>query len=116
MRNEAYIAGMADRAIFRATTPLKYTVVLSRNRWREITRFKHPAVASHEGDIRKCLEQPDIIRSSSKDAEVHLYYRKIEKKYLCVVVSAPSAKDVERFIITAYFANRIKSGSDLWTK
>ena len=107
---------MADREIFRVTTPLGYAVVLRRNRWREITRFKHPAVASRESDVRNCLENPDIIRSSTKDAEVHLYYRKIGNKYICVVVSAPTTKSGERFVITVYFTKRVKPGNELWTK
>jgi hypothetical protein len=55
---------MAERVID-VITPLKYRVVLSRNRWREIVRFKHPAVARYQDKIRTCLEDPDIVRASA---------------------------------------------------
>lgn len=35
---------MVERIVFRVTSPLGYSVVLTRNRWREIVRFKHPAI------------------------------------------------------------------------
>lgn len=38
---------MAKRVIFAETTPLGHQVVLKRDRWREIVRFKHPALAQH---------------------------------------------------------------------
>jgi hypothetical protein len=62
---------MAKRTILDVTTPLRYRVVLTRDRWREIVRFKHPAVAKYEDRIRKCLQEPDVIRASAKDSGVH---------------------------------------------
>ena len=39
---------MTKRILFTVVTPLGYRVSLSRDRWRQITRFKHPALAGHE--------------------------------------------------------------------
>jgi hypothetical protein len=36
---------MAKRMIFVEATPLGDRVMLSRDRWREIIRYKHPALA-----------------------------------------------------------------------
>jgi hypothetical protein len=55
------------RSIFVETTPLGYTVALTRDRWREIVRFKHPALAGHEAAVRDCVRDPEVIRSSSRD-------------------------------------------------
>jgi hypothetical protein len=66
---------MAKKRIFAETTPLGYRVVLTRDRWREIIRFKHPALAGHEEAVRECVRDPEAIRASQKDSDVHLYYR-----------------------------------------
>ena len=82
--------------------------------WREIVRFKHPALAGHEADVRECVRDPDVIRASAKDPDVHLYYRPSPRGYVCAVVGGddPNA----RFVITAYFTKSLKKGPDLWTK
>jgi hypothetical protein len=107
---------MSQKKVFRVSTPLGYRVVLSRNRWREMVRFKHPAVATHRRDVRLCLEAPDVVRSSKKDAVIHVYYLDLASKYLCVVVAPGTAHDHDRFVVTASFTKRIKEGADLWPK
>jgi hypothetical protein len=105
---------MAKRILLKALTPLGYQVVLARDRWREIVRFKHPAVASHQQAVRACLENPEVIRASAKDREVHVYYLQIGRSYLCVVV-APQIRD-RYFVVTIYLTKRIKPGDELWTR
>ena len=105
---------MAKRRIFTVETPLGYRVFLTRNRWRQIIRTKHPALKGHEKEVRDCLESPDVIRESGKDADVHLYYAAAEEGHVRVVV-AP-AEDTDRFVVTAYFTTNIKKGTELWTK
>ena len=82
--------------------------------WREILRFKHPALKGHEKDVEECLADPDIVRSSLKDPDVHIYYRVSLKGYVCAVVGGTDNKD--RFVITAYFTKKPKQGNELWTK
>lgn len=82
---------MARRVLFAVDTPLGNRVMLTRNRWREIVRFKHPALAGHEQEVRDCLEHPEVIRASAKDAEVHLYYAAAERGHLCVIVGSVDA-------------------------
>jgi len=57
---------MARRLVFAVDTPLGYRVVLTRNRWREIVRYKHPALAGHEKPVRHCIEEPDVIRAAPR--------------------------------------------------
>lgn len=66
---------MTKRLIFTVVTPIGYRVGLSRDRWRQITRFKHPALSGHENDVRGCLRNPMCVRESAKDRNVHLFYR-----------------------------------------
>jgi hypothetical protein len=105
---------MARRVIFTVRSPLGYRVVLTRNRWREIVRFKHPALAERESEVRETIRNPEVIRASNKDAEVHLHYRGAESGYICVVVGGTEAS--EGFVITAYLTSEIKKGQALWTR
>ncbi len=105
---------MAKRLIFSVLTPLGYRVRLSRDRWRQITRLKHPAVAGHEKDVRNCLENPVCVRESEKDEDVHLYCAEHKDAFLCVVI-AP-ARDEDRFVVTACFTTNIKKGKALWKR
>ncbi len=100
------------RRIFTVQTPLGYRVFLDRDRWRQIVRNKHPALAGREKDVRVCLETPTLVRESAKEAEVHLYYALAGDVHLCVV--AAPAGDEERFVVTAYFTRNIKKGKELW--
>jgi hypothetical protein len=89
-------------------------VILTRDRWREVIRYKHPALAGHDSDVRDCLSDPDVIRTSAKDPDTHLYYRTLPRSTLCVVVGGEDPQ--QRFVITAYFTQSLKKGQDLWTK
>jgi hypothetical protein len=44
---------MAKRRIFSEITPIGHRVILTRDRWREIVRFKHSALAGREVDVRE---------------------------------------------------------------
>ena len=105
---------MAKRLIFSEVTPLGYRVILTRARWREIVRFKHPALSGHEDDVRQCVADPDVIRESAKDPNVHVYYRIFAFGFVCVVVAGDVSK--ARFVVTAYFTRSLKKGTDLWKK
>lgn len=100
------------RRLFTVLSPLGYRVFLERDRWRQIIRQKHPALAGGEHLVRVCLESPDLIRESSKEADVHMYYVAAQNAHLCVV-AAPADK-VEYFVVTAYFTTNIKKGKELW--
>ncbi len=102
------------RLVFVETTPLGHRVSLTRDRWREIVRFKHPALAGHETEVRDCVRDPEVIRASAKDPDVHLYYRSSARGDICVVVGGDDP--MVRFVVTAYFTRGWKKGQDLWTK
>ena len=105
---------MARRRVFWVDTPLGYRVTLTRDRWREIIRFKHPALAGHEQDVKSCLRAPQVVRESVKDANVHLYYAMFGRVYVCVVVAPKNGDD--RFVVTTYFTKEIKKGREVWKR
>jgi hypothetical protein len=78
---------MARRVIFTARSPLGCRVTLTRDRWREILRYKHPALAGSEQAVRQCIESPTVIRQSAKDPDVHLHYVAAGHLRVCVVVA-----------------------------
>ncbi|HVS35174.1 MAG TPA: hypothetical protein VMS17_06295 [Gemmataceae bacterium] len=100
------------RRLFTVQTPLGYRVFLERDRWRQIVRNKHPALAGKDKDVRACLESPTLVHESAKEADVHLYYAPSGGVHLCVV-AAPGDGD-ECFVVTAYFTTSIKKGKELW--
>ena len=100
------------RRLFTIQSRLGYQVFLERDRWRQIIKHKHPAMANREKDVRACLASPSIIRESVKEAEVHLYYVPDATGFLCVVV-APTDED-EYFVVTCYSTTNIKKGNELW--
>jgi hypothetical protein len=104
---------MAKKQLFCVDSPLGYRVCLSRDRWRQIVRFKHPALKGCEKQVRECLENPVLIRESAKQEDVHLHYHESDNGYLCVVV-APGEAD--RFVVTAYFTKDIKKGNERWKR
>jgi hypothetical protein len=104
---------MAQRLIFTVETPLGNSVFLTRDRWRQIIRHKHPALAGQEKKVRACLESPTVIRESTKEENVHMYYAASDAVHLCVV-TAPSGES-EHFVVTAYYTKNIKKGKVLWT-
>jgi hypothetical protein len=104
---------MASRRIFTVQTPLGHRVFLTRDRWKQITRFKHPALAGREQAVRGCLQSPSFVRESASEPDVQLYYSRAEDVFLCVV-TAP-ADEAERFVVTTYFTKNIKKGKELWT-
>jgi hypothetical protein len=105
---------MARKNLFTVVSPLGYRVALSRNRWREITRYKHPALFGREELVHRCLREPELICASIKDPDVQLYYLTWEQGYVCVVVGGDDPH--KRFVVTAYFTKNIKKGQALWTK
>src|SRR5262249_46131695 len=104
---------MSRRQIFTVKSPLGYRIGLSRDRWRQIVRFKHPALAGHEKDLRRCLESPFVIRESANDPSVHLYYSEAGPGFICVA-TAPTDSGADRFVVTAYYTKRMKTGREIW--
>ena len=105
---------MSKRRLFTVRRPLGYRVILTRDRWREIIRYKHPALGGHDAEVRDCLRDPEYVRESVKDPGVHLYYRSLAGRFICVAVAGADAE--EWFVVTAYLTKKIKRGRELWTK
>ncbi len=82
--------------------------------WSLITTVKHPTLAGKELDVVRTLKEPDQVRKSRVDESVYLFYRKIGKRYLCVVAKRIGAK--AGFVVTAYVTENIKEGRVVWKR
>jgi hypothetical protein len=101
-------------AYFTVKTPLGVNIRTTKAYWKQIVEVKHPSIASHEGNAKKTLKDPDEIRKSQKDPRVHLYYLNIGKLNVCVV--ADHETKTAGYIITAYLTDRIKEGEQIYVK
>lgn len=86
---------------------------LTEERLEHIER--RPEMVSQVDRIEETLENPDEVRSSDQDETVHLYHRRYETtpvtdKILLVVVKVETESP---FVITAFFTDRLKSGTTL---
>ena len=75
-------------------------------------------MAGQESKLREVLSSPEKVLTSQLDSTVHLYYRfyresPVGPKYLMAAV-----KILERdaFVITAFFTDEVKGGSEIWAR
>lgn len=85
----------------------------TENYWTKIITIKHPSLKNKEKEIKKVLQDPEIIRVSKSDKKVFLYYRKHKQNYFCAVTKNENGSG---FLITAYLTNKIKEGKIVWQK
>ena len=105
---------MVEEIYFSAETPLGIVIRTTRIYWEKITNTKHPSIKKYESEVRKTLENPDQIRRSRQDSNVHLYYKSLGKVSICVV--ADHLDRNQGYIITAYLTDRIKEGEKIYDK
>lgn len=99
---------------FSVQTPKGIIIRTTKSYWVRITTVKHPSIAKYEKQVKKALRNPDEIRKSQQDEKVHLYYKKIGKLHICVVVAHD--QETGGYIITAYLTDRIKEGEQIYVK
>ena len=106
------IGSPADELLFEVSTPLSFTVRVSRACWEVIVTIKHPVMAGCEAMVRDVLARPEEVRVSRSDDAVYLFYgEKREQRWVCAV--AKRLND-EGFLITAYPTDAVKEGVRVW--
>jgi hypothetical protein len=77
---------VAAELFFEVTTPLGFSVRVTRNYWELIVTIKHPVMRGREKDVQNALREPDEIRRSRNDPAVYLFYRmERPKRWTCAV-------------------------------
>ena len=100
--------------LFVVQSRLGFSVRTTRGYWSLITTVKHPNLAGKERDVIQTLSAPDQVRKSRVDESVYLFYRKMGKRYLCVVTKRMEAR--RGFIMTAYVTENMKEGHVVWKR
>jgi hypothetical protein len=97
---------------FEVTTPLGFTVRVSRAYWEVLVRIKHPAMLGREQDVQDALTGPDEVRRSRTDDGVLLFYKSEgERRWVCAVCKRTNG---DGFLITTYPTDAIKEGERIW--
>jgi hypothetical protein len=105
---------VADDLFFEVTTPLGFSVRVTRNYWELIVTVKHPVMHGRELDVQSALREPDEIRRSRNDPAVYLFYRMEHlKRWTCAVARR---LDGEGFLITTFPTGAIKEGERIWSR
>ncbi len=102
-----------DDVHFEVTSKLGKLIRATQSRWNLIVRTKHPEISGKESEVMRTLTEPDEIRHSRSDSSVYLYYKRHGRLWLTVVAKH---SNVDGFIITAYFTDRIKEGEQVYKR
>ena len=83
---------------------------------KRVVFAKHPEVSHFFDKVTGTLALPDLVKRSTTDPRVRLYYRFYQEvfggKFMVVVV-----KSVEReFISTIYITDKVKGGEVIWQR
>ena len=114
-RKQKGVVSLRQRAwLFVVPSRLGYTVRTTRGYWALITAVKHPTLLGQERVVIETLTNPDQVRVSKTDASVFLFYRKMGRKFLCVVTKR--ATPAVGFVMTAYFTDKVKEGQLAWKR
>lgn len=98
---------------FRVRSVLNVQVRITEEYWDFLITVKHPPLRDREQDVKTTLQDADEVRVSKVDAKVFLYYKKMDKRFICVVVRHLNG---EGFIISAYPTDAKKEGQVKWKK
>lgn len=74
---------------------------------------KHSELESHFDLLVACLENADEVWTSKQDAKVCLYYKQVDKKYICAICKHYNG---DGFLITAYYTYKLQGQEKIWSK
>jgi hypothetical protein len=98
---------------FEIVTPLGLSVRTTDTYWQKLVT-KHPDIAELEELVQQALRSPDVVRQSSRDDAVLLFYGLRQPKRWVVAVAR--RLNGEGYLITAYQTDAIKEGVVLWPR
>ncbi len=101
---------MSNKYLFKVSTPIGLNIRTTKGYW-DLIQIKHPEVSDKLALIKEMLKMPDLITKSKIDTSVLLFYKKINNYWLCAVIKC---FEIDGFIITVYFTDKIKEGIKIW--
>ncbi|MBM4166663.1 MAG: hypothetical protein FJ218_07090 [Ignavibacteria bacterium] len=91
----------------------KNEVEITQERWKHSCR-QHPEIEPFIEQIKQTIQNPDVVKMSSSDKTVRLYYRYFTKIFGGKYVLAVIKTNKRNFLLTTYITDYIKTGVDLW--
>lgn len=98
---------------FQVKSRLGVKIRVTTSYWNFIIESKHPVMNGKETLVKNTLKRPDLIKRSTKDRSVCLYYKSYRKDFAVVVCKHLNGSG---YIITTYITDRIKIGEQIWKK
>ena len=98
---------------FQVKSKLGVKIRVTTSYWNFIIESKHPIMKDKETLVKTTLKSPDLIKKSTKDRSVFLYYKSYKKNFAVVVCKHLNGSG---YIITTYITDRIKIGEQIWKK
>lgn len=74
---------------------------------------KHVELKKKAKIFVNCLKASDEVWLSKQDSKVFLYYKRVNKKYICVICKHYNG---EAFLITAYYTYKLQGKKKIWSK
>ncbi len=102
-----------DTIHFVVRSCLGISIHVTKTYWDFIVSVKHTTMKGQESHVKVTLADADQVRVSKIDPAVFLYYKRIGKRFICVVARH---LDGDGFIISTYPTDAIKEGEAVWTK
>lgn len=102
-----------NESYFEIESVLGKKIRTTKEHWKIISEVKHPIIKDYEEEVKETISSPNEIRQSKKDKSVYLYYKRLPKYIICVLIKHLNS---EGFIITAYLADKIKKGNVVWKR
>ncbi|MFH1190780.1 MAG: DUF4258 domain-containing protein [Candidatus Omnitrophota bacterium] len=100
--------------VYESTCVLGKKIRTTKRYFEFITQFKHPELKGKLKEVLKTITEADEVRRNPQHPEIHFYYRKFNRHWICVVARHLNG---EGFIVTAYLTSRFKKkGEKIWAK
>lgn len=86
----------------------------TKDYWQKIFLIKHKELKVSKDEVIEVIKNPDEVRESIQDPFIYLFYKKINKKYLVVVIKYLNNHG---FVVTIYQITKFKrKGEKIWPK
>ena len=86
----------------------------TKNYWQKIFLIKHKELKVSKTQVIEVIKKPDEVRKSVQDPFIYLFYKKIGKKNLVVVIKYLNNHG---FVVTIYETSKVKrKGEKIWPK
>jgi len=104
-----------EKIVFEVISKFDWRISLTEARYNHVCK-RHPEVFGEVDKMKETLSSPQVVRKSMYDEKVLLFYHffkntTVTEKYLMV---AARILNVEGFVVTSYFTDKIKMGVEIW--